>query len=68
MVKVWNIVLRLVVLLFLAGNTLLLILMIISGATDHYPVTDSIGCRAIQQAYLMLGMKHLDVLGRLSTG
>ncbi|CAI6607940.1 ALI_HP2_G0039180.mRNA.1.CDS.1 [Saccharomyces cerevisiae] len=38
MVKVWNIVLRLVVLLFLAGNTLLLILMIISGATDHYPV------------------------------
>ncbi|CAI4966802.1 AVN_HP_G0080830.mRNA.1.CDS.1 [Saccharomyces cerevisiae] len=38
MVKVWNTVLRLVVLLFLAGNTLLLILMIISGATDHYPV------------------------------
>lgn len=38
MVKVWNITLRLLVLLFLAGNTLLLILMIISGATDHYPV------------------------------
>ncbi|CAI4049162.1 hypothetical protein SUVZ_13G0900 [Saccharomyces uvarum] len=38
MVKVWNITLRLLILLFLAGNTLLLILMIISGATDHYPV------------------------------